>query len=197
MRLLARLVDKLLFTAILLLALQLPQLADHYHQYLAGRHAAVQWQVQGYAATAARHEYASIAAMISHHLQNSTASVRTDARQKQTTLAEYQQLTGALEIFTSQSLLHQLVYILNPSHYSYLRQTLVNFTPGIPLSPGGLGFGIMLALLLHLLLTQPLSWWLKRKRSTASKHANPTIASPAQPQQLSPAASQNRQQHPS
>lgn len=196
MRLLTRLVDKLLFTAILLLTLQLPQLADHYRQHIAGRHAAVQWQVEGYAATAARHQYASVEAMISHHLQNNTASVRTDARQKQATLAEYQQLSTALDIFTSQTLVQQLFYMLNPTHYAYLQQTLVNFTPGIPLSPGGLSFGIILALLLHLMITQPLGWLLRRKRTLiAERAANPQTAKAVHAPRLSADCSAAEQQH--
>ena len=44
-----RLLDKLVFGVALIVALQMPLLVDHYHQYLSGWYKATQSQVDGYA----------------------------------------------------------------------------------------------------------------------------------------------------
>jgi hypothetical protein len=62
--LIARLIDKLVFGFILVIALQLPQLADHYQQFLSGLYESTRWQVEGYEATAKEYHYADVDAMI-------------------------------------------------------------------------------------------------------------------------------------
>jgi ferritin-like metal-binding protein YciE len=84
------LLDKVIFGATLILSLQIPQLADHYQQYLAGLYKATKWQVDGYESTARMHEFPDVRSMINRHLKNSDSSVRTDAEQKLATLDVYE-----------------------------------------------------------------------------------------------------------
>ncbi|MDO6562965.1 DUF2937 family protein [Amphritea sp. 1_MG-2023] len=153
----ARLIDKLLFGITLLLALQVPQLADHYQQFLNGLYESTRWQVAGYQHTAQSFGYADINAMIEHHRHNSVASVRADAEQKQATLAHYQQLQSGIELFSRGTLIDKSLYMATPSRYHYLEKTFHNFTPGIPLTMEGLIFGVIVGLLLNLFITLPIT----------------------------------------
>ncbi len=162
-----RLIDKLLFGAMLLLALQLTQLADHYQQFLAGSLDATQWQVDGYQATATQHGYASVQAMIDHHLTNSDPSVKTDAQQKIATLEFLDTIHFGLSIFQTGNLMEQAVYMFAPSRFETLKKVLENFVPGIPLSVSGWVFGVTAGLLLNLLIVMPfwgVARWFKSRR---------------------------------
>lgn len=164
----AALFDKLLFGVTLLIALQIPQLSDQYQQFLSGLYQSTKWQVQGYEATAIKHDYPNVNAMIEHHLQNDVQSVRTDAQQKQVTLQTYEKLSVAMRLFEQGNLFSKTVYMFNPQRYHYLQQTLVHFTPGIPLTMSGILFGIIGGLILNYLLILPFKLthtWLKQRKT--------------------------------
>lgn len=160
-----RLLDKLIFAVTLVLALQVPQLADHYHQFLSGLYQSTKWQVDGYEATARQYEYPDTNAMIGHHLQNNVASVRADAEQKLATLAIYEQLQDGMLVFKSGNLLKKAVYMFNPARLDYLKAALNNFKPGIPLSLDGLMFGLLLGLLLNYIAILPFMFLARRKNA--------------------------------
>lgn len=153
-----RLIDKLIFGVALIVALQVPQLADHYQQFLSGLYESTKWQVEGYEATAKHHEYPSVIAMIDHHLQNDVLSVRTDAEQKLVTLDIFEQLKAGVEIFKNGNLISKSLYMFSPSRYGYLEKTLDNFTPGIPLTFDGIAFGVILGLFINFLITLPFAF---------------------------------------
>jgi hypothetical protein len=153
--LILRIVDKLIFGAALLLALQLPLLADHYQQYLSGMYQATKWQVDGYAATAKANQFADVQSMLEQHLQNSEPSVRDDARQKLATMDVLADLTQGMVVFKQGYLVEKLLFMLHPSRYGNLKKVIRQFKPGIPLSPGSLAFSVLVALLLNLLLMLP------------------------------------------
>lgn len=165
MTLIERLIDKLIFGIALILALQVPLLADHYHQFLSGLYESTKWQVDGYEATARQHQYPDIKAMIEHHLQNSVPSVKTDAEQKLATLAMFDELKQGVLIFETGNLFNKAVYMFNPSRHGYLRQVLSNFHPGIPLTINGLLFGIVAGLALNYLITLPFIFFTRRKNA--------------------------------
>nr|WP_086940758.1 DUF2937 family protein [Thaumasiovibrio occultus] len=160
----ARLIDKLIFGAALLVALQIPQLADHYQQFLSGLYESTQWQVDGYAETAREHDYATVDDMIVDHLRNESPSVKADAMQKLETLALYNKLGEGMEIFQSRNLFKQTAYMFHPSRIDYLETTLENFTVGIPLTAEGLAFGAGLGLVLNFLLMIPVALWQRQRR---------------------------------
>ncbi len=156
-----RLIDKLVFAVTLLLALQVPVLADHYHQFLAGYYESTRQQIEGYEATARRHQYPNLQAMIDDHRRNPTPSVRTDAEQKQQTLIHYGELAQALKLFEQGNLLEKAGYMFSPTRLGMLHQTIANFKPGLPLTPEGLGFGVLVGLILNTILLLP---WVGRNR---------------------------------
>ena len=169
-----RLFDKLLFGVLLLLALQVPQLADHYRQYIAGYYQSLNDQIQGLRQTANRHGYIDLDAMIDDHLNNATPSVRSDAQHKRRLLEQQRELKASVQLFAHGGLVEQAVYMFNPTRFERLRQTLRNFTPGIPLHRDGLLFGVVVGLLLNLLLNCPwlaLRWW--RRRQTKPRSTGP------------------------
>lgn len=159
-----RIVDKLLFGIMLIAALQVPLLADHYQQYLAGLSEATQWQVNGYENTARQYGYPDVNAMIEQHLANTEASVRADALQKQATLSQYEDLKSGMIVFEHGTLIEKSVYMFAPARFDWLEKTLVHFKPGIPLSLNGLMFGVMLGLAANILLTLPFTLLFRRRR---------------------------------
>ncbi len=159
-----RLFDKLIFGFILVMALQLPQLADHYQQFLAGLYTSTQWQVEGYKATAKAYHFSDVETMIARHLQNEEPSVRADAEQKRHTLALLQTLQQGMLTFEQGNLFEKTAYMFNPARFEYLEQTIVNFKPGIPLTASGIGFGVLVALIVHYLGSLPFILWARRRR---------------------------------
>ena len=159
-----RLFDKLIFGFILVMALQLPQLADHYQQFLAGLYTSTQWQVEGYKATAKAYHFSDVETMIARHLQNEEPSVRADAEQKRQTLALLQTLQQGMKTFEQGNLFEKTAYMFNPARFEYLEQTIVNFKPGIPLTASGIGFGVLVALIVHYLGSLPFILWARRRR---------------------------------
>ncbi|WP_027251859.1 DUF2937 family protein [Photobacterium halotolerans] len=171
-----RIVDKLLFGVMLIAALQVPLLADHYQQYLAGLFEATQWQVKGYENTARQYGYPDVNAMIEQHLDNQEASVRADALQKQATLSHYQDLKAGLAVFEQGTLIEKSVYMFTPARFDALEKTLTHFKPGIPLSLNGLMFGAILGLAANILLTLPFSLLFRRKRRAMLAAKRPVIS---------------------
>lgn len=163
--------DKLFFGLILVLALQLPQLTDHYQQFLSGLYTATKWQVDGYEATAKAYQYPDAKAMITKHLQNEEASVRMDAEQKLLTLTQFEELNFGLSLFQQGNLFEKSIYILSPSRFEYLQQTLRHFKPGIPLTRSGIGFGVVVALFVYYILALPFALWARRKKRMKLSHA--------------------------
>lgn len=159
-----RLIDKLVFGGALIFALQVPQLADHYQQFLSGLYESTKWQVDKYQENAVQHEYSSVEAMIEHHLQNDVPSVRSDAEQKLATIDLYKKLENAISIFQNGNILNKTIYMFNPSRVGYLRKTIVNFKLGIPLTLSGLTFGVITGLILNYIITLPFILLARRKK---------------------------------
>lgn len=156
-----RLLDKLIFGLALLLCLQVPLLADHYQQFLAGQLDATQWQVEGYENNAKSHGYTDAREMIAHHGNNAVESVRADAQQKLETLDQFDSLTYGLSVFAKGNLLEKAYYMFHPDRYAVLEKTLQNFKPGVPLGTEGLVFGVVAALILNVVIVLPF-WVLGR-----------------------------------
>lgn len=171
-RLIGPLSDKLIFAATLLFALQVPQLADHYQQLLAGWFESTKWQVEGYEATAREFGYVDARAMIERHQQNSEPSVRADAEQKLATLALYEELKSGIALFREGNLLSKSIYMFAPSRFNYLEKTIENFKPGIPLTTSGLLFGAVVGLTLNFIVTQPFLFFIRRRRNKYSQSSN-------------------------
>ncbi|KDM89801.1 DUF2937 family protein [Photobacterium galatheae] len=174
-----KLLDKLIFGAALLLALQLPLLADHYQQYLAGMYESTQWQVNGYQATAHRFGYTSVQAMIERHLTNEEPSVRADANQKKATLARYQSLQNGMTVFRQGNLFSKVMYMFHPTRLHDLEKTLTNFKPGIPFTLSGIAFGVITALLANLIITLPFSFLTKRRQHQMATQSSAQRVTPA------------------
>nr|WP_297348202.1 DUF2937 family protein [uncultured Glaciecola sp.] len=159
-----RTLDKLFFGITLVLALQVPQLTDHYQQFLAGMHESSQWQINGYQETAKKYSYASTEAMIEHHLKNEVPSVRDDAVQKQQTIIKYNELSEGLLIFQNGNIIEKLIFMLSPTGWQYIDNTLANFSFGLPITIEGILFGVLFGLFLNLIISTPTSMIAKRQR---------------------------------
>lgn len=160
--------DKLLFACAFIVALQFPQLADHYQQHLAGLYHATQWQVDGYAKTAKQYNFSSTQAMINRHLTNTEPSVRADAEQKQQTLVQFADLKEGMAIFEQGNLLQKMLFMFSPERFDRLQNTLDNFKLGIPLTASALLFALVLAILLNQLIMLPYTLYVVRKKRKSS-----------------------------
>lgn len=150
-----RLADKLIFSALLLIALQIPILADHYRQYLSGFVDATEQQVAGYQRLADEFGYSSIDAMIVALEQNPEALIRADAENKKVTLAQLKELQLGLTTLQQGHYYEQAWYMLNPAHSETLKRVLDNFAPSVPLTPMAIIYSVVTAILLNLLLWLP------------------------------------------
>ena len=162
-------IDKLIFACAFIIALQLPQLSDHYQQHLAGLYHATKWQVDGYAYTAKQYKFSSTQAMINRHLENTEPSVRADAEQKQQTLMLFADLNQGMKLFEQGNLVQKLLYIFSPERFERLQNTLNNFKLGIPLTTSALLFALILATILNQLVMLPYTLYVAhRKRNAAN-----------------------------
>lgn len=69
-----------------------------------------------------------------------------------------------MQTFAQGNLFEKTAYMFNPARYEYLQQTIVNFKPGIPLTTSGIGFGVLVALVVHYLGSLPFILWSRRRR---------------------------------
>jgi hypothetical protein len=160
---LRNILDKFLFGAFLLIALQVPILADHYGQFISGYFESTKMQVEGYEATAAQHGFANVKSMIDVHLANAEASVRTDAQQKLNTLQAYEDLKTAQLVFAQGNIFQKTGYMFNPARFGLLKKVLANFNPGVPLSVEYFIYAFLIALLLSSAIVGLFGIRMKRK----------------------------------
>lgn len=159
--------EKLVFGTLLILAFQMPVLAVQYQQYLSGFFDATKLQVDGYQSTAERFGMPDAQALVERHLQNSDPSVRADAEQKLATLRLYARLEVVVAGFEHWNILHKTYYIFFEGERGILLQTLRHFEPGMPLSVDDIAICALAALLLTMIVFEPLKWWWRRTPTTA------------------------------
>jgi hypothetical protein len=160
--------DKIIFGALLILFFQVPILADHYLQYVSGYFAATEKQVEGFRANAVQHNYPDVYAMIQDLSVNTNSVVRTDAEQKLQTMHEYEDLKKTIAALKNGNIYQRAVFMFNPARWDTLKKVCENFKPGIPLSLNDIGFGILTALILSILIVWPFRVVLLRPKRPAN-----------------------------
>ena len=160
---LGRLVDKLFFATLLLIALQIPILADHYRQFISGKVDTLQTQVDAYQAQATKHGFASVDAMLSALLDNESALVREDARFKTEQIKLLMQTREGLHVLTHGHYFEKAVYLFRPDQFTTLQKVSENFSPAIPINPQDIVFSVLLALLVNIFCLFPM-WLIGKKR---------------------------------
>jgi L-rhamnose mutarotase len=160
--------DKIIFGALLILFFQVPILADHYLQYVSGYFAATEKQVEGFRANAVQHNYPDVYAMIQDLSVNTNSVVRTDAEQKLQTMHEYENLKKTIAALKNGNIYQRAVFMFNPARWDTLKKVYENFKPGIPLSLNDIGFGILTALILSILIVWPFRVVLLRPKRSAN-----------------------------
>lgn len=156
-----RIVDKIVFAALFVVALQVPILADHYRQYLSGYFDAMQSEVDGLTKLASSNGYPSVDAMIQALSNNEAQLVRDDAALKQQTLIRYERANTGLSALDTSNYFKQAWYMFQPAQYQTLNRVLANFQPSVPLQPSAIGASFIVALCLNLLVICPV--WLTKK----------------------------------
>ncbi len=174
MGIVVRLADKLIFSALLLIALQIPILADHYRQYLSGFMDATKQQVAGYQRLADDYGYSSVDAMIKALESNSEALIRSDAEIKRQTLAQLKELQRGLSTLQQGHYYEQAWYMFNPAQADTLKRVLDNFAPSVPLTPTAIIYSVITAILLNLLIWLPYFGACGCKKLYRRYHSHPT-----------------------
>ena len=124
---LINLLDKFLFAIVLIAALQIPILADHYRQYLSGYVDATQTTVNEYQALADQFGYASVSQMIEQLQQNPAPLVRQDAQNKAATVTRLSELQAGLKVLNTGHFFEQTWYMLAPERFETLKKVGSNF----------------------------------------------------------------------
>ena len=147
--------DKLIFSAVLLAFFQLPLLADHYKQYLSGYYDATKEEVDAIHLLAQQNSYADVYALITAHQGSNLASVRQDAKNKEALINRFNSLKIGMNIFNDEPLWRKTYYMLHPSRHETLQRVIAHFEPGIPLSPRYLLLCALAALVFNLAMASP------------------------------------------
>ncbi|MCW8091363.1 DUF2937 family protein [Alteromonas sp. ASW11-130] len=155
MTLFVRVLDKILFATLLLVALQVPILADHYRQYLTGYYDATAAQVEEYKALSVRHGYTHLEDMLAELEKSSNPVVRDDTQNKVNTLAMLKELNEGIRVLNRGHYYQQAWYMLSPSQNETLRRVLDNFHPSIPLSPEAVVFSLISAIIINVIMWAP------------------------------------------
>ncbi|MEM5529950.1 DUF2937 family protein [Gammaproteobacteria bacterium AS21] len=149
-------VDKLIFATLLIIFLQMPILANEYHHFINGYYLATKSQVDSDKVNAKLNGYSDVNEMINDFKQNSNSAVRMDAANKEQTIAQYQQLLSAIDIFNNGNLAQQIIYMLTPTRWATLVEVTKNFQLGIPLNISSFVYSALAALLLSSLMMWPI-----------------------------------------
>ena len=167
-----QLFDRLIFGGLLIAALQIPMLADHYLQYLSGFYDATAQQVSAYRANAYQHGFDSAESMIDALLQEKSAIVRLDAQQKLEVIEHHQQLEQAMQTLSTGHLLEKALFMFNPMRVDELKRVLVHFRPGIPIDIDSIIICSAIALAINALLYLPLLGLRRQRQKNGKKTAN-------------------------
>ncbi|WP_018984847.1 DUF2937 family protein [Salinimonas chungwhensis] len=155
MKVLVNVIDKIIFAAVFILALQVPILADHYRQYLAGYHDATAQSVKAYRQLAQQYGYDNVDAMIDELQNNQEPVVREDAANKARQLQDLISLKQGIETLSQGNYFTQAWYMFTPSRFATLRRVADNFSPSVPLAPAAVLFSLITAIVINLLFWTP------------------------------------------
>ena len=165
----SRLADKLFFATLLLFALQIPILADHYRQFISGQIDVLQSQAEEYHLLAVRHGYASTEAMLDALAQNDSTIVREDVSNKRQALQALEIAESGLTVLAEGHYFEKAIYMGNPQQFPTLKKVLGNFSPAIPINPQDIVFSVFLALTINLTVLFP-HWIFQKRRRRNSRH---------------------------
>ncbi|MGF1700802.1 DUF2937 family protein [Photobacterium makurazakiensis] len=159
-----RLLDRLIFSGLLIACLQIPMLADHYLQYLSGFYDATTQQVNAYKDNARLHGFDSAESMISALLKEKSSIVRVDAEQKQHILQQHEMLEQAITTLSTGHIVEKAMFMFNPTRADELKRVLVHFKLGIPLGVENIVICIVVAIGLNVILYLPFVLFRRRKK---------------------------------
>ena len=159
-----RLIDKILFAALLILMLQIPIIADHYQQYLNGFLDATQSEIDHYQQLADKYGYTDVASMIGALKENNDPLVRDDAQHKQAVLIAHQNAQQAMIALRESNYFEQLWYFVQPGQFERLGRVINLYQPSLPLQPQAIGSALISALTLYLLMWMPITIGRNRRK---------------------------------
>tara|TARA_B100000929_G_scaffold106403_1_gene84226 strand:- start:28 stop:543 length:516 start_codon:yes stop_codon:yes gene_type:complete len=159
-----RLIDKIVFAALLILMLQVPIVTDHYVQYLNGYVDATQAEVDHYQQLADTYGYTDINSMLTALQANQDALVRDDAQHKQTVMQAHKEAQQALKKLRTSNYFEQAWYFAQPAQYQRLGQVLNLYQPSLPLKPQTVGSALITSFSLYLLLWLPVALLRHRRK---------------------------------
>ena len=147
MKLIAGLLDRLLFAAGLALFLQIPQFVDHYTQRLGGYRQSLTDAVAQYQRSADRHYGGDLDAMTSDFRVNDTPAMRDMGDKIFADRRKLDELTRGLAVLQQGHLGEKLWYLTLHVDLPVARGTAEDFKPGLPLTMDALLSGLVGGLL--------------------------------------------------
>lgn len=148
---LLNLLERLVFGVLLLAALQIPLICDHYLQFINGVYLTRKHDVERIEENARVSEYPSMDAMLDDLSTDIKPAVRHDVEQKRQILEEYRQAGIQVDKLQNGNYFERgWVVLSNPEISS---EVLRNFKPGIPLNPKDIVYSFLVSILLSGLLS--------------------------------------------
>lgn len=160
------LLDRLLLVGAVVAAGLVPGFISQYRQRLGGRLDQAQADLSAWQRIADQFFHGNLQQLITHHLQSSDATFRSEAAVVRTLIATVQSLQQAANALHA-DLWHQLVYLAGHLDRDLARATLTDWIPTFALTLPALTFAIALALLLW--LTFHALWWLTSRLLAARR----------------------------
>lgn len=103
-------------------------------------------------------------AMIDKHLHNPDPSVRADAEQNLVTLNVFKRVQEAMGVFERGNIFKKSFYMLFKGEHEVLLKTLNKFQPGIPLSLADIASCGITALLMTIIIFEPIKPHLRNRK---------------------------------
>ncbi|MFT4047406.1 MAG: DUF2937 family protein [Solimonas sp.] len=141
------LIDRLLFVAAFIVALQLPQFVDHYTQRYGGYHQALADSMAEYRRNADEHYGGDLDQLIADLESAPSAGIHDIGRKLAADRAKETEMRHGLDILEKGSLVDKLWYLSRHLDREIALGTWLAFTPGLPLSSEALICGLAGALL--------------------------------------------------
>ncbi len=181
MTIIKALFDRLLFTAGVLVFLQLPNFVDQYTQRMGGYYQAQVESFQQYQGIANQQFNGDMQALISEFNSSSRQSVKQTGNAIQNNRDQIEGLKEELYTLENSQFAYKVIHLITSVRYNIARETLRTYTPGVPFTSEallcGLSGGIIFSVLFGVFARLPKLIWRKQKQvsSAVKQRIEPSV----------------------
>ena len=178
MRWLRGLLDRVLLVCAVVAGGLVPGFVAQYRQRLGGRLDQARLDLEPWQKLADQYHHGVLAQLVRYHLDSTDATFHSEGAVIQSLIDSVQRLEAAAAGLSA-SLWHQLAYLAGHADPELLRATWGDWVPTFALSPDGIVFALVFAVLLWLAFLA--LWWLFAGLGRAAQRRRARAASPAHP----------------